>query len=147
MTLTERLLTLWDHLGLTSAHVATQLPDSLAGLAAAHPRRIAGVLLSEPLAFEPQPFRFVAERMIIVAGDGGLTAAVAAAAAEILPESRRIVLRDYATPPWADHVRDHAETIVAALRELPGEAGNVDLPSGRGVVAEFATTFRAPARL
>ena len=34
---TERLIALWDHLGLGVAHVATQMPGDIAGLAARHP--------------------------------------------------------------------------------------------------------------
>ena len=35
MTPTERLLALWDHLGIGAAHVATQMPGDIAPLAAA----------------------------------------------------------------------------------------------------------------
>lgn len=40
MTLAQRLIALWDHPGLTAAHVATQMPGDIADLAATHPGRI-----------------------------------------------------------------------------------------------------------
>ena len=51
MTPTERLLALWDHLGIGAAHVATQMPGDIAGLAAGFgvaPRRHRAVRADPP---------------------------------------------------------------------------------------------------
>ena len=37
-----RLLALWDHLGLTVAHVATQMAGDVAGIAQTAPQRLVG---------------------------------------------------------------------------------------------------------
>jgi hypothetical protein len=69
MTPTERLLALWDHLGIGAAHVATQMPGDIAPLASAFSDRLAGVVLCVPTRLDP-----------------------AARAESRLPRSRRIVL-------------------------------------------------------
>ena len=61
-------------------------------------------------------------RTTLVAGDAGLSGKVADAAAAQLPGCRRVVLAGYGAPIWADCVSDHTATVVAALRDLPGEA-------------------------
>ena len=72
-----RLRSLWDHLGLHRAHVATQMPGDVAALAAADPDRIAGLVLCVPSRLDPdavQP-RWPA-RTVMVSGASGLTAEV-----------------------------------------------------------------------
>ena len=134
-TLAARLAALWDHLGLSAAHVATQMPADLAEFAADHPARIAGLLLHEPTGFDATRLRALEDRIVIVAGDGGLTAQVAASATAALPRARSIVLHGYAQPIWADHVRDRSATIIEALRSLPGSAPAANLPQGSGLHA------------
>jgi hypothetical protein len=53
---TDRLLAVMDHLGIARAHVATQIPADIAGLAGAHPERIGGVVLCAPVRLDPAPF-------------------------------------------------------------------------------------------
>lgn len=121
-SLTERLLALWDHLGLRTAHLAAQMPGDLAGLALRYPERIAGLVLCESSSIEPDPLRGLAPRLTIVAGDAGNAGRNARTVAPYLPGCRLVTLPGYAAPIWADSVADHTETIVAALRDLPGEA-------------------------
>ena len=73
-TLTDRLLSLFDYLGLKSAHLATQLPDELSGFISAHPQRITGLLSLEAVGLNPAHLQQVADRLTIVAGDGGMSA-------------------------------------------------------------------------
>jgi len=131
-SLTDRLLSLWDHLGLRAAHIGAQLPDEVAGLASAHPERIAGLMISEAIGLDPAPFRSVASRLWLVAGDCGMSAKVADSVAPLLPGCRREVLEDYGAPMWADSVSDHTETIVSVLSQLSGEATTPGELSARG---------------
>jgi SAM-dependent methyltransferase len=131
-TLTERLISLFDHLGLAKAFVATQMPGDVADLARWYPERISGLLLCVPSRLDPAPFAAVASRIVMIAGARGMTAEVTARAEPRLPGSRRIVLADYEAPGWADVVADHTDAIAAALRGLPGEATVADLPAGAG---------------
>src|SRR5579862_95051 len=95
MPLVERLLALWDHLGLARAHVASQIPADLADLAARHPARVAGLVLCTPVRLDPGPFAAVAARTLMISGDSGLTAEATARAATRLPGAERLVLERY----------------------------------------------------
>jgi SAM-dependent methyltransferase len=134
-TLTERLISLWDHLGLTAAHVATQMPGDVADLARQHPERIGGLLLCVPSRLDPAPFAAVSARTIMISGARGMTAEVTARAEPRLPGSRRVVLADYEAPGWADVVADRTDVIVDAMRGLTGTATVPDLKPGPGVHA------------
>jgi ubiquinone/menaquinone biosynthesis C-methylase UbiE len=86
-------------------------------------------------AINPAPFTAVAPRLVLVSGDRGLSASVAARAEPRLPGCRRVMLADYDAPAWADTVSDRTETIVEALRNLAGDATAAALPPGAGVHA------------
>ncbi len=137
-TLTERLVSLWDHLGLKTAHVATQMPGDVSDFARSHPGRIAGLLLCVPSRLDPTPFAAVAARTVMIAGERGMTAEVTARAEPRLPSSRRVVLADYDAPGWADVVADRGETIAGVLRGLAGEATTPGLTEGSGSHAGIA---------
>jgi SAM-dependent methyltransferase len=131
-TLTDRLASLWDHLGLRTAHVAAQIPADLSSFVSRRPERIAGLLLCEAPGIDPAPFAALAARTTLVAGDAGFSGQVADAAAPQLPGCRRVVLAGYGEPLWADSVSHRTDVIVAALRDLPGEASVPTAASDRG---------------
>ena len=134
-TLTERLISLWDHLGLKAAHVATQMSGDVADLARLHPGHIAGLLLCVPSRLDPSPFTSVAARTVMVSGARGMTAEVTARAEPRLPGSRRVVLTDYDAPGWADVVADRTDAIVNSARSLTGEATVPAPNAGPGIHA------------
>ena len=137
MTPTERLLALWDHLGLRAAHVATQMPGDIAGLAAGFGSRLAGTVLCVPTRLDPVAFSAMPERLLMICGDGGLTGEVTARAEARLPGSRRIVLDGYDAPGWADVVADRTDEIVQAMSTFLGrlESDVPTSPSREGVHA------------
>ena len=134
-TLNQRLLSLWDHLGLSAAHIGAQVTVDITDLAAHFPERIAGLLLCEAPGIHPEPFARVASRMTIVAGDHGMAAAVADRAHARLPGSARVKLLDYDRPFWADSITDHCATIVSSFRGLSGDATVLDQPARHGTHA------------
>src|SRR5260370_40698792 len=71
---TARLLSLWDHLGIRVAHVATQMPGDIAGLAARFASRLGGVVLCGPSRLHPPPFEAAAARVFVVLSRRGLAA-------------------------------------------------------------------------
>ena len=111
MSLPRRLAAVWDHLGVRTAHVAAQMPGDVAALVTASPERVAGVVLCVPSRLDPAPFADVADRVMMIAGDGDLTNAVTARALPRLPGAQRQVLAGYAAPGWADVVADRADAI------------------------------------
>jgi ubiquinone/menaquinone biosynthesis C-methylase UbiE len=134
-TLTERLVSLWGHLGLKAAHVATQMPGDVADMARLHPGQIAGLLLCVPSRLDPSPFASVAARTVMVSGARGMTAEVTARAEPRLSGSRRIVLPDYDAPGWADVVADRTDAIVSAIHGLTGDATLPSRDTGSGIHA------------
>ena len=113
--LSDRLVALWQHLGLGRAHVATQIPTDLADFAAHHAARIAGAVLCVPVRLDPAPFVALDDRLLMIAGDRGLTAEATERAAARLPGARRARLADYEALGWSDVVADRTEAVVAAL--------------------------------
>ena len=126
---TERLLSLWDHLGIGVAHVATQMPGDIANLAAGFASRLGGIVLCVPTRLDPVSFEAMAGRLSMICGEHGLTADVTARAQARLAGARRVVLAGYDAPGWADVVADRTDEIV---QEMTGFLGRLkaDAPSG-----------------
>lgn len=147
-TTAERILALMDRLGLERAHMATQIPGDIAGLAQSAPERIAGLVLCVPTRLDPGPFEGLASRLLIVGGDKGLTVDVAERALKRLPGARRRILAGYEAAGWSDVVADRTVDVAAAMIEFLGAQGATaaakpappDLPDATGVHAGL--TFR-----
>ena len=137
----SRLLALWDHLGLGAAHVATQMPGDIAGMAQAAPERLGSVILCVPARLDPTPFVAVAGRVTLIGAEYGLTASVTAAGLNRLPGASRHVLAGYDAPGWADVVADRTGQIVAILSALPPLAP-VRLAAGAAVHAGISYTIQ-----
>lgn len=127
-TPTERLLSLWDHLGIGRAHVATQMPGDIAGLATGFGSRLAGIVLCVPTRLDATNFSAVSDRVLMISGDGGLTADVTRRAEAMLPGAQRIVLAGYDAPGWADVVADRTDEIVSGMTGFLGRQ-NGDSPA------------------
>ncbi len=137
----SRLLALWDHLGLTVAHVATQMAGDIAGIVQAAPQRLGGVVLCVPSRLDPAPFVSVAGRTVLIAGQHGLTASVTAAALARLPGASRHVLTGYDAPGWADVVADRTGEILDIFSRVP-PLPPVSLPEGAGSHAGITYTIQ-----
>ncbi len=136
---TQRLLALWEHLGLATAHVATPIPGDLAQLASRHSGHIAGIVLCVPSRLDPAPFIEVADRVLMIGAERGPSAAATARAAAVLPAAGRVVLAGYEAPgSWADAVADRGEEIGRAMTgflERRAAAGHA-AATPRGVAEE-----------
>ena len=121
MQTVERLTSLMRHLGLETAHFATQMPGDVADLAARFPERIDGLMLCVPTRLDARPFERVASRLLMIGGETGLTAETTQRAHEHLPQARRHVLGGYEATGWSDLIADRtaevASTIVRFLRD------------------------------
>ena len=136
-----RLQALWDHLGLASAHVATQMAGDIAPFVQSAPDRLGFVVLCTPSRLDPAPFAPVASRLILISGERGMSASVTAAAQARLPATTRYVLRDYDAPGWADVVADRAAQITDILSALP-PLPSVNLPPSSGTHAGITYTIK-----
>ncbi|HUC08873.1 MAG TPA: methyltransferase domain-containing protein [Stellaceae bacterium] len=118
---TERLLALWEYLGVRRTHVATPIPGDLAPLAADHGARLAGVVLCVPSRLDPEPFAELAERVLLIGAEHGPSAEATARAAAALPSATRVMLAGYQAPgSWADAVADRGREIVPAMIDFLG---------------------------
>ncbi len=136
-SLSDRLIAVWEHFGLREAFIATQMPTELAELAACHPERIAGAVFCAPNRLDPQPFAALADRLLLVSGDRGLTSDAVARAAARLPGAERFVLADYNALGWSDVVADRGAEIagrmVGFLHDRPADTPKP--ARGQGVCA------------
>ncbi|HJQ56575.1 MAG TPA: methyltransferase domain-containing protein [Vineibacter sp.] len=125
-----RLAALWDHLGIGRAHVASQVPADIAGLATEQAGRLAGIVACVPTRLDPAPFDAVADRLLMISGATGPTVGTTTRAAERLPAAERVVLDGYDAPGWADVAADRGDELVGAM------IGFVDRLTARGIVAD-----------
>src|SRR4051794_1156494 len=125
-TTTDRLIAVLDHLGVGRAHVATQIPADIAGLATAHPDRIGGVVLCAPVRLDPARFAAVADRVLMVSGEYGPTFEGTLRAEARLPGAARYVLDSYEAHGWSDVAADRAQELAGRmasfLRPLAADA-------------------------
>jgi SAM-dependent methyltransferase len=158
----ERLDALMQHLGLATAHVATQVSSDVAGFAAQHPQRIAGLVLCVPTRVDPAPFERVAARLLMISGDAGLSAETCVRAQARLAPARRHVLDRYDAVAWSDVVADRTAEIAGAMirflagapRPAPGpalpasgsHAGLTYRIEGRGPALILLPFFLAPSQ-
>jgi hypothetical protein len=106
MRTAERLKSLMEHLQLEVAYFATQVPGDIAGLAEGQPERIGGLVLCVPTRLDARPFEGVARRLLMIAGEAGLSAETTRRAHERLPEAERHVLHGYDASGWSDVVAE-----------------------------------------
>jgi SAM-dependent methyltransferase len=126
----DRLIALWNHLGLEAAYVAAQMPGDVAGLVARAPTRIAGLAFCVPTRLDPQAFVPLAQRVLLIGAERGLSAEVCERGAAMLPRARRVVLANYDAPGWADVMAERGEAVVAALTTAFTQADATRTPTG-----------------
>ncbi|TWT01218.1 methyltransferase domain-containing protein [Reyranella sp. CPCC 100927] len=123
LTTAERLVALWDHLGIATAHVATQIPADIAGLASEHGDRLMGIVLCTPTRLDATPFTTLADRILMVSGDSGPTVGATTRAVERLAGAERVVLAGYDAPGWADVAADRSDELAALMTGFLDRAG------------------------
>ena len=137
----DRLVALLDHLGVGRAHIASQIPSDIAGLAAAHPGRLGGIVCVTPVRLDPAPFAGVAEQMLLVAGEYGPTFGVTNRAAARLPGAQHFILDGYEAEGWADTAADRTHELIEAMTVfLAGHAA--DAPKIAGAGEHAGITYR-----
>lgn len=125
----ERLAALLDHLGLAAAHFASAMPGDLAGLAAAYPQRVRGLVFCVPSRLDPAPFAGLAARLLMIGAAEGPSAGSTERALRRLPGAQRVVLAGYeAAGSWADAVADRGAEIARQMIDFLGGIGGAGTP-------------------
>ncbi len=133
MTPTDRLVALFDHLGVGRVHIASQIVGDMAGLAATHPERVGSIVCVTPVRLDPVPFSGVAGQVLMVAGEYGPTFETTARAAARLPGAQRFILDGYEAEGWADTAADRTHELVEAMTVfLAGNAAEEPKVTGSG---------------
>jgi SAM-dependent methyltransferase len=141
VTLAERLLALLDHLGIGRAHIASQIPGDMAGLAAAFPERLGGIVCVTPIRLDPAPFTGVADHLLMVAGEYGPTWEVTSRALPRLPGAQRVMLEGYEAQGWADTAADCPGELLAAMTGFL-DKHTADTPKVSGAGEHAGITYR-----
>jgi len=118
LTIAQRLVALMDDLGFEAAHIATQIPGDIAEFVTMADARIDGVVLIVPTRLDAEPFVGVSDRLLMLSGERGLTAATTAGAAKKLPGAKRHVLAGYEAAGWSDVVADRTDEVVRVMAEF-----------------------------
>jgi SAM-dependent methyltransferase len=115
MKTVERLASLMQHLQLDAACFATQIAGDIADLAAQFPERVTALVLCVPTRLDPRLFAQVAPRLLIIAGDAGLSAETGRRAFAQLPGAQECILPGYNPQGWSDVVADRTTEVVGAI--------------------------------
>ena len=138
------LIEMLQSLGIAQAHIAAGqlVPSDWLGLAAGYPERVASLILVSP---RPRSeLSGLESRLLVVAGDKGLSAQGPAKLLADLPSAAAHILRDYECLPWADVIAERGSDIAPALlrfldaHPLPP----VSLPAGEGEVGGITYRIR-----
>ena len=115
MKIVERLAALMQHLQLDAACFATQIPGDIADFAVQFPERVAGLVLCVPTRLDPRPFMHVAPRLLMIAGEAGLSAETSRRAFAQLPGAQQHILPGNIAQGWSDVVADRTTEVVEAI--------------------------------
>src|SRR4051812_39055236 len=123
LSTTERLLQLFDHLGIERAHLAGGMRE-IVGLPSVSPERVASVTMvctHQPVLVEP--LRRLAPRLLFVHGDTGPSAPIVPRALPALPGATDVLLSDFFDVAWCDPVADRGAEIGAAMLAFLASTG------------------------
>ena len=109
---TDRLLALWEYLGLRRAHVASPIPGDLAQLASGTRSMSRASCCVCPAGSTRHPSAEVADRVLMIGAERGPSAEATARGAAVLPAAKHMTLNAYDAPgSWADAVADRGDEI------------------------------------
>ena len=120
----ERIVQLFQHLGIQKAHFAGSVNGDWGGLAATHPEVISSLTLVCPMGMDPNPIGSLAPRLLIFTGDRGAPAETLHRIGANLPEATMVTLSDYFSPLWADVIVDRREEVGSAMFDFLGHRSN-----------------------
>lgn len=132
-----RLIELFQYLGIARAHVAAGrmgLTD-WRGLLSLYPERVASLTLVHPPILEAGMLAGMASRVLVVAGDQGISAEGAARLLVDLPTVASRILPGYACQPWSDVLADRRGEIESTILGFLNGIEQQD-PAAAGTLAE-----------
>ena len=138
-TLADRLVAVFDHLGIGRAHIATQSPGDIAGLVASYRERIGRVTFTAPSRVDPTAFAHLGNDLLYIAPEGGMLAGTANRALPPLEAAgaAKASLIGYHAESWSDLAADCPD-LVELLSTHCSTGPFVDTASGEEQQGEVA---------
>jgi SAM-dependent methyltransferase len=110
----DRLVALFDRLGVERAHIVACTSWDWAGLVASHPHLIASLTLVNPGGLDVELLRPIASRLLVIGGDED--AATPVAESDALPGAIGRRLAGYAGLAWSDPASDQTDALARLIR-------------------------------
>src|SRR5689334_4425451 len=118
LPLEERVLQLFEELGIERAHIAARSVGDWQGFATAHPDRIASLSLLCPMALDMRPHAGLASRTLVITGGRGATAERVATVLQSVGGIASVRLADYEALMWSDLAADRGSEIASAMHDF-----------------------------
>jgi len=145
----SQLLQVFQHLGLTQAHITARIAADWQGLVTTHPQAVASLTLVCPRGMNPGAVAPLASRLCVIAGERGRSTDVLRQVLARFPEATLTTLRDYENPsPYADIAVDCTDALATAMltmlaqRDQQHPLPSVTLPQSAGDVGDIAYRVR-----
>ena len=140
LTVADRLVALFDHLGIARAHVVGWGAE-IGTLAADRPDRVASATLVCPMQVLAGPLRPIADRLLFIHGDQGPSASRVPDGLPSLPGATEVVLREFFDAVWSDPAQTGQTTCWLPSRPFLATADareplpSLDGPDAQGNIA------------
>ncbi|MBL6952272.1 MAG: methyltransferase domain-containing protein [Alphaproteobacteria bacterium] len=121
-TVEQRLAALFEHLGLERAHFGVQNTAEMDPIIAGQPERIASMAMAGLNRLQAATVAPIADRLLLMYGDGGAGVDAIAASLPALPEVERHCFKDYVVLTWSDVAADRGGEIVPLWLDFLGRA-------------------------
>src|SRR5215470_8399505 len=116
--LEERIVQVFQHLGIARAHVAASITGDWRGLARRHSDLVASLTLVFPAPLDPTDVSALAARLLVVTADRGPDPERLRRSLSGLPDVALITLHDYLGETWADVIADRTHEIRGPMLEF-----------------------------
>ena len=111
----QRVLQLFEHLGISQAHIAARVPQDWKGFVTTYRERVTSLTLVCPSGVDSRALQPLKSRLLAVVADQGALAERVRQPLMQLTEATIHTLHDYAAQLWSDVIADRYESIRAGI--------------------------------
>ena len=138
LTVEDRIIGLFQHLGIERAHIAASIAGDLHELLQTWGDSIASLTLVSPHGFGHDVLSPFESRLLLVTGEHGAIAEQVFHNMAKLPTATHVALQDYHGAIWSDIAAEHTNEVTSALGaflenlDQQRSPAKVRLPEGQG---------------
>lgn len=111
----QRILQLFQHLGISQAHFASRMPQDWEGFLTTYPERVACLTLVCPSGLDPRALQPLGSRLLAIVADQGALADRVRRPLIQLTDATIHTLHGYAAQLWSDIIADRCEELGASM--------------------------------